>query len=398
MPHKKKSRRRLNVVFETSVLHTEVVHELVRAEVKHVIENNSKHPDLSIYWYIPETVIGERRYQMEQKAFGLLPWIEKVEKLLGHTMNITKDFLVLHVNEAIKKQLGELGVSTLDLDTSMIDWKGLINRAICRHPPFDPGKKEKGFRDSLIAEAFLQLVRQSHTTPAVCRLAIVTNDGLLADYVRESTKDLKNVRILSDVSKLESLINTLVSQVTEEFVTEVSKKASKYFFEEENESTLLYKEGVISKIKEIYGEELRRVPREGLIRENGTSRIHGPVFMKKERQRIFWVSPIKVDAELFKDEYTQPTVPQYTGALDLSGPSGLSGTPPTWPPAVALGGINVVTPPGLNAMFPLRQRKKVGTGQSTFEVHWSVNFTQARRFTSPSVDKIEFVSTKWDEE
>ena len=48
--------------------------------------------------------------------------------------------------------------------------------------------------------------------------------------------------------------------------------------------------------------------------------------------------------------------------------------------------------------FAFQPRKKVGTGQSTFEVHWSVNFTQGRRFTSPSVDKIDFVSTKWDEE
>lgn len=395
MPGKKKTPPRLNVIFETSVLHTEVVHELVRAEVKHVIENNSKHPDLSIYWYIPEAVIGERKYQMEQKAFGLLPSIEKLEKLLGHTMNITKDLLVLHVNEAIKEQLGELGISTLDLDTNKIDWEELINRAICRHPPFDPGEKEKGFRDSLIAETFLQLVQQSPTTPEVCRLAIITNDGLLADYVRERTKGSKNVRILSDVSELESLINTLVSQAPEEFVTEVSKKASKYFFEQEDKSTLLYKEGVISKIEEIHGEELSHVPREGLMRENGTWRILAPVFMKKARQRIFWVSPIEVEAELFEYEYTQPTVPQSTDALGLSGPSG---TPRALSQAVRLAALKVATPPGLGAGVAFQQRKKVGTGRSRFEVHWSVNFTQTRRFTSPIVDKIEFVLTKWNEE
>ena len=59
----------------------------------------------------------------------------------------------------------------------------------------------------------------------------------------------------------------------------MSKKASKYFFKKEDKSTLLYKEDVISKIKEIYGEELSRVPREGLMRENGTRWINDPVFM-----------------------------------------------------------------------------------------------------------------------
>jgi len=355
---------------------------LVRGEVKEIIEANSQHPDLSICWYIPGTVIDERRYQMRKKAFELFPSIEKLEKLLGHKLNITKEILIHRVDEAIENQLHELGISPLHLDISEIDWEALINRAIYRHPPFDPGGKEKGFRDSLIAEAFLQLVQKSPVTPTTCRLAIITNDGLLADYVRESAGNSKNIRVLSNISELESLINTLVSQVTEDFVAEVSKKASKYFFEKEDKSTLYYKENVKPKVRELYKEELDRVPREGLTRENGTWWISDPVFVKKEVRRIFWVTPIKVDAELF--EYETPQVVATSGASS------------SWPFIDLDVGKGSLLSTVLSS--PPRTRKKVDTGQSEFGIHWSANYTQRKKFTSPRIDEIEFVSTKWDKE
>jgi len=95
MSKKKKSKPKLFVVFDTSVLFTQVAYNLVRSEVRQLIEMNSQHSDLSIKWYLPSIVIDERRYQMQNKAFELLPSIEKLEKLLGHNLNITKDILVV---------------------------------------------------------------------------------------------------------------------------------------------------------------------------------------------------------------------------------------------------------------------------------------------------------------
>ena len=47
---------------------------------------------------------------------------------------------------------------------------------------------------------------------------------VLKDYVKEKTSVSQNVRILPSVSELEGLINTLVSEVTEEFVEGLSEK------------------------------------------------------------------------------------------------------------------------------------------------------------------------------
>ena len=121
MAKKKKSKPKLLVVFDTSVLFDRVAYNLMQSEVRQLIEMNSRHPDLSIKWCFPGIVIDERRYQMQNKAFELLPSIEKLEKLLGHNLNITKDILVNRVDAAIDKQLDELNISTLNIDTVKVD-------------------------------------------------------------------------------------------------------------------------------------------------------------------------------------------------------------------------------------------------------------------------------------
>jgi len=64
MPRKKKAKPELKVVFDTSVLFSQVAYDLVRSEVRQLIEDNSQHVDLSIRWYLPDIVVAELRYQM----------------------------------------------------------------------------------------------------------------------------------------------------------------------------------------------------------------------------------------------------------------------------------------------------------------------------------------------
>jgi len=398
MPRKKKTKPKLKVVFDTNVLFNQVAYDLVRKEVKQLIENNSQHVDLNIEWYMPRVVVDERRYQMRNKAFELLPSIEKLERLLGHKLNITKDILINRVDEAINQQLKELVISRLEINTKDVDWETLIKLSLFRLPPFDPGEKEKGFRDSLIAESFLQLVKQSPVTPSYCRLAMVTSDGPLAEFVKGSTKEKGNVRVLLSINELESLINTLVSKVSEEFVADMIKKASTYFLESGNKTGLYDKETIDDKIRESYGQELNATPKEGLLRENGTWWIDDPVFVKKERQRIFWITQINVDAKLFR--YASPETTMGAPIVPTISPSLFN---------------YVITPPGYKLPEPSVEQKygggwlagfspaspkkvEVSSGQSSFEIHWSVNITSKKRLTSPIIDKIEFISTKWDGE
>ena len=315
MTPKRKTRPELKVFFDTSILFTQVAYDLTRLDVRQLIEKHSSHPDLALSWYLPRVVVDERQYQMQQRALALLPNLEKLERLLGHKLNITPDILATRVEAAINDQIENMSITVLDLDTNAVDWPTVITRAVRREPPFEAGDTETGFRDCLIAQTFFQLVRDSPTTPGHCRLAVVTSDKRLAEYVREGTNEAKNVRVLVSVDDLESLINTLVSEVTEEFVSDLKSRVQTFFFEKTKESGLYYSEGLRDSLRETFGHELKTVRNEGEHRENGTWRIGAPVFNRKKRQRTYWITTIAVEAKLF--EYQRPTVPTSSGLPTL---------------------------------------------------------------------------------
>jgi len=377
----KKPIPKLLVVFDTNVLHTQVASDLVRAEVQRIVEENSKHPDLTIEWYLPDTVVGERKYQMLLKAKELLPNLSKLEKLLGHSFGVGEDTLELHVENAIKSSIKKYNFKTAQCNVSEVDWTDLISRAVTRHPPFEPNEKEKGFRDSVIAHSFAQLQNASPATPNVCRLALVSADQRLQEYVAELTHSAKNVRILSKLDELESLINTLVSTVPEEFVAELTSKASKIFFDIENEKTFYYKESLRNKIKEKYAVELKDTVLPGHIRTDGTWWISAPIFIKKESQRIHWLSSIAPEFEISHYEQAEP----HLGLADLgSQPSG--GEVPSKKGFLGLIGA-------------ASSAKKIIDikGKENFEVHWSTNLSQAHNLTSPKLEKIVHVGRDYPE-
>jgi len=373
----KKRIPRLLVVFDTNVLFTQVASDLVRSEVQRIVKENSNHPDLTIEWYLPDVVLGERKYQMLLKANELLPNLSKLEKLLGHSFGVGDDTLELHVDNAINSSIQEHNFKTAQCNVSEVDWSDLISRSVTRSPPFEPNEKEKGFRDSIIAQSFVQLQNASPITPNVCRLALVSGDQKLREYVAELTQDVKNVRILTKLDELESLINTLVSTVPEEFVAELTKKAGKIFFEKENEKSFFYKESIREKIKEQYATELNDTILPGHTRTGGTWWISEPIFIKKERQRIHWVSSVEPEFEISHSVREAPQQNALLGLADLGSQSS--------------GGL-ASAQRGLGLIGNALSSKKVIDieGKEKFEVHWSTNLSQAQNLTTPKLEKISY--------
>jgi len=377
-------------MFDSNVLITQVASELVRNDVRHIIAENSNHPDLTLEWYLPEVVIGERKYQMLGRANELLPNMQKLERLLGHKFGVGEDTLELHVDKAIKKSIDENGFKIATIDTSEIDWNNLISRSLEQTPPFEAGQKEKGFRDSIIAHSFLHLHKNSPGTPNVCRLALISEDQRLKDYVTELTSTAKNIRLLSNLDELESLINTLVSTIPEEFAAELTEKAGRLFFEKDNIKTIYYKENIGEKIREQYSKELSDTILPGSLRSGGTWWILSPVFIKKERQRIYWTTTVEPEFEIYHYENSETiqnplfTLPEIMASKSISNSS-----------AFSLSSMNIPPPPPPNALgqgFGAQQKKVIDRkGKEKFEVHWSTNLSQAQNLTAPKLEKIQYI-------
>lgn len=366
---------KLCVVFDTNVLYTQVASDLVRGNLKSLIHENSSHTDLDIEWHLPEVVIGERKYQMIKKATELLPAMQKMEKLLGHAFGLGEDTLALHVQNAIDASIKDCNFKITSVNTNDVNWEQLISRSVNREPPFEAGEKEKGFRDSIIAHSYLQLHKISPATPNICRLVLVSGDERLREYVSELTATSKNVRILTSLDELESLINTLVSSIPEELAADLAEKASKLFFEKENEKTFYYKQSIRDVIKEKYGDELDKSSIAGLAKGGKTWWISSPVFIKKEKSKIYWTSAVEPEFELFHME-NDPMASSQIGGLGEA----LSGQP-----------RNALAGRGL--MGSLLSSKKVvdHEGRDIFEVLWSASLSQAGNLTKPKLEKITYL-------
>src|SRR5664279_2320903 len=113
---------------------------------------------------------------MIQEALRLLPSVEKLERLLGHNLNITKDILETRIREAIDREVEQYRIVIQNLSSGDVDWTRLVLDAAYRRPPFQHGEKEKGFRDAVILETFIQLVTDAPSSPTTARVVLVSSD------------------------------------------------------------------------------------------------------------------------------------------------------------------------------------------------------------------------------
>lgn len=275
---------------DTNALYTGSASYFLRKEVADLIQKNSNVPDLTIRWIVPEVVRHERQFQMLQEASQMLPTIERLERLLGHNLNITKEVLNARVKEAVDCQVQQHAIVVQPLNSTGVDWARVILDAAYRKPPFQLGEKEKGFRDALILETFMQIVGISPTSRSVARLALVSNDQLLRDAAQARLGTATNVHLLESVDALKGLINTLGSAVDEEFIAAIKQGAGEVFFKLKDESTLYYKASVGSTLQQTLSNAAIKLP-DGADKykvENWT--INPPRFVKKQGQRIYWTS------------------------------------------------------------------------------------------------------------
>ena len=387
---KKDAVRELRVVFDTNALHTQAVSDLVNTQTRELILANSNHPDLRIAWYLPQVVLLERQYQMHAKAEQFLNSFRKMDAILGFGISLTPEQLAPKIESVIQSQVKDLGVQTIGVDPTRVDWLRLIRDAGLRVPPFEAGDKEKGFRDAVVLESFFQVAEDSPRAPATCRVVLVSGDGLLGAAAKTRVNTLANVEVLANLEELRNLINTLISTVDESFVKELREKATKLFFVPKDQETLYYREKMGDRIREQFAEVLKEVPADATTREPGKTLIGAPRFVRKEHQRIHWLTSIDFEASAYKFEKRQAGGPEAGTAGFLEAAEGYL-TQLNQPTRLR----NLMSLSGL--MNPTAERVLVKKGKTEFNVSWSTTLDKKKKLTRPHIDEISCVGTTWEQ-
>jgi len=309
--------------------------------------------------------------------------------------------LLDRVRAKIDEKEGELGLQEIKLDHTKVDWPRVVQASVYRRPPFDPGEKEKGFRDALIAESFLQLLEVSPKTPSVCRLVFVTNDQLLSEAVRERIAGLANASVLSGIEELKGLINSVVSNVAEDFIALLKPKAAKMFFVSSDDKDALYYKGEVGEqIRNRFKVQLEAKPEGATFRKNGTWYISAPNFSRKEGRRVFWASRVEVEVEagnvVKAGQGQYPQIGLTTTLSQLAAPKPQEAT------GLAKYIDELANPPSFNvgsswkdllSQWADSPDTKVVThkGKDVFEVLWSAEVTMAKDLKKGAVEDIKHV-------
>ena len=363
--------------------------DLVRKDISDVIVE-SKYPDLDILWYLPEIVRHERQYQMQTEALKLRVAINKIERLLGHNLALPDRILLGHVETKIDEAEKNLGLQEIKLDHNLVDWSKLMHAAAYRKPPFEVGDKEKGFRDALVAESFLQLVAISPKTPNLCRVVLITADALLGQAVKERICDSPNASVLANLEELKGLINTIVSNVGEEFIAQINPKAARQFFvSSSDKDTIFYKERIKERLEEKFKSDLEAKPSGCTFRANRTWFIEKPNFSKKVGRRVSWTSRIEIEVEagiFAKDE-------EPSGKIQLSELMVPSVGELRIPPVKNVTVNYFYDEPqpfqlGQMAILPSQKRVVTQKGKDVFEVLWSTEVTMSKELRKATIEDI----------
>jgi len=449
----------VHIVLETSALFTDAADKLIKQELSELIQDANSRGEFNVTWHLPDIVKSERKHQMTLRAYRLLPHLQKVESLLGHAFGISKEVLDERVEAAIAKEVALHKLQLRVLDASQVDWNDMVERSVQRRPPFDPGDKEKGFRDAIVLETFHQITEDLPKSPQSCRVVLISGDQLLTDAVQERVSSRSNVAVIGDLEEVRTMLNALASALTQEMIGKIVPIASAKFFASGDESTLYYKSQLGSSIATKYRDVLMSGPPTFTATVVKRVLINSPAFLAKSGQRLTFSSRITYEMEATKATWRTPAA---TGGLlahiapsgvSLTGPSsgavtpggllsglftGTTGPGPTGPtgpsgtigstgpigPAGLTGTSNYFGPSGHNSAFgstgsiptsgptvwsnqphlanppppPMVREEIRRAGRHIFEVTWSATLTMGSSVKNLKVEHIELKQSVWEEE
>ncbi|CAE6769077.1 hypothetical protein R75461_03743 [Paraburkholderia nemoris] len=346
----------LNIMLDTNVLYVDGrSDQFLSPNIVKVIED-PLHAQLNISWSIPSMVRREREYQLRQQAKHIVSAAREMPSLFASTWVGDSDAVNAEISQLAQRELHRLNIRVYECDPNRVAWATLIEAAGWRLPPFDPNdKNEKGFKDAIVAETFIQLCGEL-TAHGVDTAILVTSDAMLREHV-EGRVGSSRVKVLRNIDALTSELNFLVSDIDPDTAAQLQPMANE----------LLANAGEfwdnVGRIAMPYCYPPYVLPTFAVTDiEFQTPSYSVPVFLRKEMRRVFFFSRYSVPRTGKQWLPAVSAFPPPVGLLTMgaamgggvslpsgaaSAPRGLGMPPPPNAPFAAM-----PTPPGLVPLPP----------------------------------------------
>ena len=381
--NRKLKKRQIDVFLDANAVYSQSITEAIKSEVADLIGQHSLYPELKIKWTIPEMALKERKRQMLSKAELLLPSIGKMEALLGVNWGVTKENLSRYIDETAEKQIKSLGIEVRPLNTKLVDWEQLVHKSAYKLPPFESGDKEKGFKDAIILETFLQHVNEINEKKEAFQVLMVTGDALLGVASKVAMANHDFVRILSDLEELKSELNIYSSNVDQDFAEGLVKKASAYFFKPGDERTLYFKKSINALVNESWGEKLRELRPGATSTRTDKVLIGQSSFIKKHLEKVFFSNRISYELSSLRNKVSPPLGYQPIG-LERLGSDSNSGI---------LSFLSNAPVANTSTLLTGSEMELVARFKVIIQINWSANLNNQINLISPKIESIEYIRT-----
>ncbi|MFM0309602.1 PIN domain-containing protein [Paraburkholderia sp. RL17-383-BIF-A] len=215
---------KLYIVFDTNAIYNPNHEDQFFApEAARLIEDPA-HAHLDLMWIIPRMVRLEREYAMRKKVKQIAALARNMPALFGETWVGDTQELHGRISQLAEAEMKRLNVQERKCEASFVDWNTLMDAAGSRLPPFDPNEdKEKGFKDAMVAETFIQIWGDlpAHGTDSI---VLVTDDAVLSEHVNQRIRH--NWKVLKNTDELSAELNFLASDIPTEIAEKLPARAN----------------------------------------------------------------------------------------------------------------------------------------------------------------------------
>ncbi|WP_186258333.1 PIN domain-containing protein [Burkholderia gladioli] len=385
-------RKLLTVVFDTNALFNADYDALVCRAALNIIERHSNHGDLGIRWVIPEIVRGEREFQMRDSFKNVSQHVIKAEQLFGQQWGVTPDAVERRIAARIDENLAASRIDVVSCEANRVDWNDIMRRACFREPPFERGRTEKGFRDAIVCETFIQLASDLVGGDTA---VLVSNDKLIRQHIESRGVTGHRARVVEDLNALNDEIQLRVANVDADTQANIERLAQLRFLPWENiedPNCLWLRERVSERIWNEHGERLRQVPAgtsHVIVKQNLTNAR----LVSKDGNRVHFESTLLIRSGF---RVWEPAMQDPLAVTDRASES----------LGYYLPGSN--ESPRVNSLWALLSRsQKMPTGEGVkllsggawkevenpaadeVSIRWSATFSRRRTLTRAAVDSID---------
>jgi hypothetical protein len=318
----------------------------------------------------------------------MLESISSISGLIGRDLGVSEDELINAIDHRVQQVLGELDLEVREPIWSDIDLEQIVGLSTNRLPPFNPGNSEKGFRDAMILETYVQVLSDSEFSDYLA--VLVTSDDLLIKAVNKRTETFDNQYPLGSIEDIRGIIAAISEELELELVEMIIPVASAYFFSPGDSSSVFSQFGIPSTIQKEYESAFLSHPPGADLRNTYAPSIHQSRFVKKEGDRFFWSNQIVFPSVAYRIAYSIGPTASSIGHT----PSGIFNTD-IYGDELSSSSTGQVYSSSSAFLPPNPSYVPVSNGRTIFEVIWSAVYTDDGGFVEPRVEELIFRGTDW---